>query len=72
MACLVLYYTAPSSPYNLTAVNITSNSFILVWEQPDPPNGLIVNYSVRLCVLILLTHDDLVDYRLLPLKRVTL
>ena len=48
-------HTAPSSPRNLTAMNITSSSFILVWEQPDPPNGLIVNYRVRLCIRIMYT-----------------
>ena len=49
----VLYTSAaPSPPRNVTAMNITSSSFVLVWEQPDPPNGFIVNYSVRLNALI--------------------
>ena len=49
-------HTAPSSPRNLTAMNITSSSFILVWEQPDPPNGLIDNYRVRLCMHTYYVH----------------
>ena len=44
-SCLCLY-TVASSPHKLTASCISDSNIILIWNRPDPPNGLIKNYMV--------------------------
>ena len=39
-------FVAPSMPINVTAISINSTSILIMWEQPDPPNGIIHYYRV--------------------------
>ena len=40
-------FIAPTEPRDIVATNITQSSIFLTWQRPDPPNGLITNYTVR-------------------------
>ena len=37
----------PTSPRDLK-VTVTNNEVTLTWSRPDPPNGLITQYSVSI------------------------
>ncbi|KAM7350750.1 cytokine receptor-like isoform 2-T4 [Cochliomyia hominivorax] len=37
---------APSRPHNLRAYNITSNSIVLTWSQPENHNGLLRKFKI--------------------------
>ncbi|XP_065904644.1 receptor-type tyrosine-protein phosphatase S-like isoform X2 [Dysidea avara] len=36
----------PTEPHDIVATNVTQSSIFLTWQRPDPPNGLITNYTV--------------------------
>ena len=38
---------APTLPRNLSYDDLTQNSVAVMWQRPDPPNGLIQLYTVR-------------------------
>ena len=38
---------APTLPRNLSYGDLTQNSIVVMWQRPDPPNGLISLYTVR-------------------------
>ena len=40
-------YSAPSTPLNVTAHNISSTAIIVTWEPPSRPNGIIRSYRVE-------------------------
>ena len=40
-------YLVPSEP-QLEMVSVTSSSVTLRWTPPDPPNGVITQYSIQL------------------------
>jgi hypothetical protein len=42
--------SAPSAPRNLTAVNITTNRFVVEWIVPADPNGPVFTYNVEIRV----------------------
>jgi len=42
----LLYFIAPSEPRDVISSNVTQSSIFLTWQRPDPPNGLITNYTV--------------------------
>ena len=37
---------APTEPRDIVATNVTQSSISLTWQRPDPPNGLITNFTV--------------------------
>ena len=39
-------FTVASPPRDLTAHCVSNSSIILKWHRPDPPNGVIKNYTV--------------------------
>ena len=39
---------APTVPRNLNHGDLTQNSILVMWQRPDPPNGLILLYTVRM------------------------
>ena len=40
-------YTAPDfPPQGCDATALTSSSFGVTWSSPDPPNGIIANYTI--------------------------
>ena len=39
-------YVAPSEPLNVTAMSINSTSVLIMWEQPESPNGILRFYRV--------------------------
>ena len=41
-----MYFIAPTEPHDIVATNVTQSSIFLTWQRPDPPNGLITNYTV--------------------------
>ena len=42
-----MFYTAPdSSPRGCVALPLSSTSFVVMWSSPDPPNGIIANYTI--------------------------
>ena len=47
---LPLFTLAPSAPRNLTAVSITTNSFVVEWIAPAAPNGPVTTYNVEIRV----------------------
>lgn len=47
MIIVVAPNAAPSSPRNVTAINVTINSITISWLRPDPANGVIESYSIR-------------------------
>ncbi|XP_065903762.1 protein sidekick-1-like [Dysidea avara] len=36
----------PTEPRDIVATNVTQSSISLTWQRPDPPNGLITNFTV--------------------------
>ena len=38
----------PTSPINVEVTLLTSSSAQVTWQSPDPPNGIITQYDVRL------------------------
>ena len=44
-----MQYVAPTAPRNLNHGNLTQNGITVTWQRPDPPNGLILLYTVRMC-----------------------
>ena len=45
--CINLF-TVPSAPQSLAGECMTNSSIFLSWRRPDPPNGLIINYTVSI------------------------
>lgn len=43
---ILCLYTVPSLPRDLTAGCFSYSNIFLKWQRPDPPNGLIKNYTV--------------------------
>ncbi|KAI4463580.1 cytokine receptor [Holotrichia oblita] len=43
---LQLLFTAPTVPMNLTAIDITSTSFNLYWDEPQSKNGILLSYRI--------------------------
>ncbi|XP_066925489.1 receptor-type tyrosine-protein phosphatase F-like isoform X2 [Clytia hemisphaerica] len=39
--------SAPSAPVNIQAKSISANYFIITWEKPLKPNGIIRQYEIR-------------------------
>ena len=39
---------APTLPRNLSYGDLTQNSIVVMWQRPEPPNGLIQLYTVRI------------------------
>ena len=49
LLCFVLAcaYTAPDfPPQGCVAIAMTSTSLKVAWSSPDPPNGIIANYTI--------------------------
>jgi len=44
--CYVVVCIVASSPRDLTASCVSDSSILLSWHRPDPPNGIIKNYTV--------------------------
>lgn len=42
-----IWYTAPTLPRELNHGKLTKNSIFIMWQRPEPPNGLIQMYNVR-------------------------
>ena len=42
---------APTEPRDIVATNVTQSSISLTWQRPDPPNGLITNFTVSGCLV---------------------
>ena len=42
----VILIIAPTEPRDIISTNVTQSSIFLTWQRPDPPNGLITNYTV--------------------------
>lgn len=36
----------PSAPRALSSFNVTKIDIGVTWQRPDPPNGLIIEYTV--------------------------
>ena len=36
----------PSTPRALSSFNVTKIDIGITWQRPDPPNGLIIEYTV--------------------------
>ena len=46
-SCILVCFTAPGiPPQGCVAVAMTSTSFGVTWSAPDPPNGIIANYTI--------------------------
>ena len=46
-SCIPVCFTAPDiPPQGCVAVAMTSTSFGVTWSAPDPPNGIIANYTI--------------------------
>ena len=43
---LLILIIAPTEPCDIVATGVTQSSISLSWQRPDPPNGLITNYTV--------------------------
>ena len=41
---------APSAPQSHTITRLSSQSILVSWSPPDPPNGIIHDYEVRVVV----------------------
>lgn len=41
------YLSAPSSVSSVQATDVTRHSLLLSWQQPDRPNGVILEYEVK-------------------------
>jgi len=39
-------FLAPTKPRDFFPTDVTQSSIFLIWQRPDPPNGLITNYTV--------------------------
>ena len=39
--------TAPTLSRELNYGDLTKNSIFIMWQRPEPPNGLIQMYNVR-------------------------
>lgn len=46
MRLIVVSFSAPSSPLNLTLVQVGDSLVKLKWEAPEQPNGVIQGYHV--------------------------
>ena len=57
---LDFYLTVPSAPQDVTVVTQGFTSLTLSWTTPQSPNGIILNYTVRIhyrdygCIIFLL------------------
>jgi len=43
---MLFYFAAPTVPRNFISTDVTTSSISVSWEEPDPPNGVIINYIV--------------------------
>ena len=44
---MLVSYTAPDfPPQGCVALLLSSTSFVVMWSSPDPPNGIIANYTI--------------------------
>ena len=44
---MLVSYTAPDfPPRGCVALPLSSTSFVVMWSSPDPPNGIIANYTI--------------------------
>ena len=43
---LLTHLTAPATPREVTATNLSSIEIFVTWQQPDPANGIIQQYIV--------------------------
>ena len=45
--CVSVSYTAPDfPPQGCVAMEMSSTTFVVAWSSPDPPNGIIANYTI--------------------------
>ncbi|XP_065905772.1 receptor-type tyrosine-protein phosphatase F-like isoform X3 [Dysidea avara] len=42
----------PTEPRDIISTNVTQSSIFLTWQRPDPPNGLIANYTVSYIAMV--------------------
>ncbi|XP_065904893.1 uncharacterized protein [Dysidea avara] len=42
----------PTEPCDIVATGVTQSSISLSWQRPDPPNGLITNYTVSYIAMV--------------------
>ena len=58
---LIYSLLAPGKPINLTANATSSKNLLIRWKQPDPPNGVIKEYNLSLCLIIDGNNEELTD-----------
>ena len=65
---LLLFFptTAPSAPQSHTITRLSSQSILVSWSPPDPPNGIIHDYEVRVVVGL---SGQLFTNRTVPVSR---
>lgn len=45
--CIFLFLSAPSPVSSILVTDVTRHSLSLSWQQPDRPNGVILEYEVK-------------------------
>ena len=58
--------TVPSAPQSHTVTRLSSQSILISWSPPDPPNGIIQDYEVRVVVSL---SGQLFTNRTVPVSR---
>ena len=54
LAFIIISCVAPTEPRSIVATDVTQSSIFFTWQRPDPPNGLITNYTVSYANIIFL------------------
>ena len=50
-------HSEPSAPVSVESADITSTSFVVKWEEPERPNGVITRFKVRVVMATVCVAD---------------